>query len=254
MKIVEDKFLTTIMGHSCYNIILESEVEDLSNISSFLSWLNIKGWTVFCSLNVSHFQAAKYKDTLYAYGFEFITATVTYKHSFNGGRTFYHLLKRGGEDLRKQQAISIEDQIDCVEIARTSFIYDRFHLDSRINKHKADMIKSYWVYNYLTSKRGESLFVYRVSGKIVGFLASYSKGTTDGTIGVIDLIAVDSKYRGQGIATMLVNTFLYEYSYCPYVIVGTQTTNLPSIRLYDSRAFFVDQITYNTHLHLGGMH
>ncbi|MBI2328758.1 MAG: GNAT family N-acetyltransferase [Chloroflexi bacterium] len=139
-----------------------------------------------------------------------------------------------------------EDQNQVVELARRSFVYSRFHLDSAFPREVADMIKAEWVGSYFTGNRGDTMVVALAGDVIIGFLLLiYGE---DGTL-VIDLIAVDEKYRRKGVAEDMI---AFAESQChgfTQIRVGTQLANAPSLRLYEGMRFKITAAQYTFHYH-----
>jgi len=255
VKIIEDKFLSNIFEYSCYNLVVE--VGDIF-VPSITFILN--------TILLSNDREKKFiyttigKDTsihtysLLSLGFEVITENIVYRINRVNSHLYYTALKDVQSGSCEDLLIvghSYQDEVDVLEIAFTSFIYDRFHADKNIDIIKANSIKGHWVANCLNGERGDSLFVSRRNGKVVGFLIALKKLVDDKIVGVIDLIATNFNYRGQGVGKELINTFLYNYVYqCDYVIVGTQSKNIVSRSLYLSKGFCESELTYSMHLHL----
>lgn len=248
MKIKEDKFLSEVFGYSCWNLVVEKGDTINDSTISLFSVLNLKdgGNFVYTTLDkgTSHQVYA-----LTAIGFKAITENILYRIDelpYKG----YYLLEDKCEDFLKIENPITEGK-ELLDIAYHSFTHDRFHIDTDIHKSKANLVKAYWVNNCLAGKRGDSLFISRRGGNIVGFLIALKKRVGDDTVAVIDLIATKQEYRGVGVGGELVSSFLYNYMYqCDYAMVGTQSANIPSRRLYASKGFYPTDINYSLHLHL----
>lgn len=119
------------------------------------------------------------------------------------------------------------------EIAKKSFKYDRFHKDPNIKDSTANEFYRIWGMNLL--KRNKKVIVVKNRhGKILGFLGFYEEGKD----AKIDLIAVHPDYVGKGIGEKLVDSFL---TYCidkyEFALTGTQSTNIPAVKLYEKCGF-----------------
>ena len=121
------------------------------------------------------------------------------------------------------------DLVSIKGLAAAAFHSDRFHRDPMISTETADRLKAEWAGNFFVGKRGTDLFVWEVEGRIAAFLLAAV--TPDEFL--IDLIAVDARNRGEGIAKELVRQMIEQTS-DPSVLVrvGTQVDNLSSIRTY----------------------
>ena len=139
------------------------------------------------------------------------------------------------------------DEADLRALARNAFKYNRFIRDPNISSEIASKIKEEWVGNFFLGKRGKWMIVIEDNSKIIGFLQLISKNQN--TI-VIDLIAIDEKSRGKGLAKEMIS---YAYENClkkdGTIEVGTQIANTPSIKLYSKLSFHMNSASYVLHMH-----
>lgn len=126
-----------------------------------------------------------------------------------------------------------------LDIAEKCFIHDRFHQDPHIPDGVAGKIKRAWMKNCLDGGRGN-----RVFSLPDGFLCAMLQGD----YAVIDLIGVDPAKQGLGIGSVLVDMFLWYYQGLKYR-VGTQLANIPSLRLYARKGFWIAGYKYVLHRH-----
>ena len=67
---------------------------------------------------------------------------------------------------------------------------------------------------------------------------------------MIDLIAVDEKFRNQGVAeAMIHHLFQTAKNSVQTILVGTQVANIPSVRLYEKLGFRLIASQYVLHMH-----
>ncbi len=132
------------------------------------------------------------------------------------------------------------------EIARSAFTLSRFHLDPEIPREKANEIKAAWADNFFSGKRGSAMIVAERDGIVAGFLQLLG---TEGKQMTIDLIAVEQKYRGQGLATDMIAFAEETFKNIETVVVGTQISNTNSIHLYEKSGFTFRSACYVAHLH-----
>ena len=130
------------------------------------------------------------------------------------------------------------------KIAYKNFIFSRFHLDPYIEKSQADNLKKLWVENFFLGKRGDYMVIAMHNGNPIAFLQIIKKGKNL----IIDLIAVSSNYRGKNIGSSLIN-FACKNIECEKIIVGTQISNLPSIKFYLNLGFTPTSSNYVFHYH-----
>ncbi len=122
-------------------------------------------------------------------------------------------------------------------IARTAFVYDRFHADEALAPGVADRIHVAWIDNCCRGIMADVVWVAQDAGKILGFVTcKVARTTRSGDIG---LVATHEDARRRGVARDLtaraLNWFRQERALS--VRVGTQITNIPAARLYQSLGF-----------------
>jgi len=83
-----------------------------------------------------------------------------------------------------------------------------------------------------------------LDGNVVGFLQLIIKKE----IIIIDLIGVDKKSQGKGVATEMIK-FAHENNENKSIKVGTQISNIPSLRLYQNIGFVFSSSNYIFHYH-----
>ena len=137
------------------------------------------------------------------------------------------------------------DAKDVEEVAATSFVYTRFHLDPLIPDEMANKIKSHWAGNFFKGKRGSWMVVLTCRGKTVGFLQLLSKNNTI----IIDLIAVDKAHQGKGLAAGMIEFAAKHCGEWGRMQVGTQISNIPSMRAYEKLGFRMCGSSYIFHYH-----
>lgn len=147
--------------------------------------------------------------------------------------------------------ICIKENLDynkeIVEIARNSFKYSRFFNDPYLPIEKRYGIYVQWVKSAFKNK--EKKFVYlKIENIIVGFLIfSINSQKKEATI---ELLAVDNKFKGKRIGTLLINKleqYLQDNNYS-FFYVGTQANNIEAINFYTKYGFKHKDITSIYHL------
>ncbi len=137
------------------------------------------------------------------------------------------------------------DRATVKKVAATSFVFTRFHLDPMIPDKMANDIKSHWAGNFFIGKRGDWMVVLTFHGKVVGFLQLLSK---DGT-NIIDLMAVDKTHQGKGLAARMIEFAAKQCGEWDRMLVGTQLSNIPSMRAYEKLGFRMCDSSYVFHYH-----
>ncbi len=144
------------------------------------------------------------------------------------------------------QSASAEHEDQVADLAYGSFEFSRFHLDPLIPNELANRVKAEWTRSYFRGQRGDQMMVATLDGVVAGFVLLI--GGDDRTW-IIDLIAVDRRHRGQGVARGMVSHMEEHAEGFTRVRVGTQLANIPSIRLYAQLGFVMDEAHYVFHHH-----
>ncbi|MGK5091730.1 GNAT family N-acetyltransferase [Deltaproteobacteria bacterium TL4] len=139
-----------------------------------------------------------------------------------------------------------EDEEETVEVAQTSFVFSRFHLDPLVSNQTADHLKAEWVRNFYQGNRGEQLIVAIVNHHVAGFLLLLHPSSTTW---VIDLIAVSPDHQRQGMAQNMISFAEQNCSDIGVFKVGTQMANIPSLNLYQTLGFKMENAHYVFHYH-----
>ena len=163
-----------------------------------------------------------------------VQSILTMNHYLWQPSDFY--LQNYGHQIR---AAIESDVASILEVGREAFTQSRFHKDSRIGNRVAEEIKLDWLRNNLTRRSNCINLVYEhdQSRAIVGFVSLLS--SNEGL--VIDLIAVDSKFRGLGIGNKLVSKCQSLAKNSDLILrVGTQSENIANL-LYLKSAFCLDK-------------
>lgn len=136
-----------------------------------------------------------------------------------------------------------------LEIAETCFRYSRFHLDPELDGASANRVKREWVRSYFEGRRGVELLKAVVDGEPVGFLAVLEDVAAAARI--IDLVGVAPSAQRRGVGASLVGSFVRRHGGAAKVLrVGTQIANVPSLRLYSTFGFVVENAAYVLHRHI----
>jgi len=233
--LIPDQWLSDIMNMNVYSIDFEKALyHPLVNMTKedFQNLLSIKRTFVFCKVPSSNIKAV---DSLERIGFHLVDTNVQMKKQAN--------LKN---DVKTATRLATaEDRTRVVEIAKKNFIFSRFHLDPCIKNNTANTIKEKWVDNFFNGVRGDLLVVKELDSKVIGFILAIKKPG----ICVIDLIAVDSSYRKMNAASDMIHFLETLCEKEITMITGTQIANIPSLRLYESLGFKIDQSFYILHYH-----
>jgi ribosomal protein S18 acetylase RimI-like enzyme len=136
------------------------------------------------------------------------------------------------------------------EIAAHCFAFSRFHLDPAIGLGRANDVKRQWARNACRG-RASAIYVARKQNDVVGFLAVLESGSVGRKDAIIDLVGVDKGHQGQGAGRALSRTFVDQWhARADSLRVGTQISNIPAMRLYESIGFRVAETSYILHAHV----
>jgi ribosomal protein S18 acetylase RimI-like enzyme len=137
-----------------------------------------------------------------------------------------------------------------LDIAEHAFRFTRFHVDPKIDRPVANRVKREWIQSYVDGRRGDALLVAHDGGTVFGFNALLTADRPSGTAAVIDLIGVHPQHQQRGVGRTLVNGALHHYQgRCATMEVGTQASNVPSVRLYESLGFRLIRSGFVLHRH-----
>ena len=231
-----DGWLTDLLERKVYRLSVERELIEAPG--SFLRELE----DALCERQVFSYAKVRTSDLcavrfLESLGFNLVEANVTMKK-----RIQTPLAPVGEAQVRFAQE---QDREGVRSLAGRNFIYSRFHLDPLIPRNLADGVKASWAENFFFKKRGDNMVVASKDSSLAGFLQLLYSGKDL----VIDLIAVEEKFRRMGIAGAMIRFAETALKGFEAMAVGTQLANVPSIRLYEKLGFRLDSSSYVFHYH-----
>lgn len=228
-NIKKDDWLSTILGIACYNLDALAYVKagDTPNELEIPFLAQAKA-------NCDDMETVLY---LQNQGFQVIDTNVTFALNLEQAQAYtttppYKIV------LAEPQH---EKQVhDCAE---KSFIYTRYHLDPKVSVSHANQIKAEWASNFFKGQRGQKMTLAMHEDQVVGFCQILEPNPLTR---VIDLIAVDENHRRKGLAQAMI---MHALNGEEKIIVGTQVSNIPSIRCYESMGFQLIKSQYVLHHH-----
>ncbi|WP_020527308.1 GNAT family N-acetyltransferase [Flexithrix dorotheae] len=140
-----------------------------------------------------------------------------------------------------------DDEHILMQLAREAGRFSRFNKDPNIDKKVFQKLYSLWMQNSLNREGETQVLVYKTNNEIVGMVTLKIVGG----VGVIDLIAVDTNFRGKGIGKKLLRaaeTFFYRKT--NQLKVVTQGENKKACSFYESFGFEVEEQVNFYHLWL----
>lgn len=136
------------------------------------------------------------------------------------------------------------DEDDVAAIAAVAFTCSRFHNDPAIPKALANKIKEKWARNFFRGLRGDAMIIAAHGKTVVGFNLLIKKDN----VLIIDLIAVNEAHRQRGLATAMISEAATTPS-VNLIRVGTQLSNIPSLRAYEKAGFIITNTEHVWHCH-----
>ena len=234
-EIAEDEWLSDQLGKTAYRVSITGPVVAQARIEFEERFNNQSGpdFFMYSKIPTDDIESIKYLE----------------KAGFNLVDTNVRFTKKQSPSVKENTNVVVrfsvpDDANPVVSIARNNFIYSRFHVDPLITNETANMVKGKWVENFYLGRRGDSMLVGQFENEIAGFLLLL---INDDTL-VIDLIGVDAKWQGQGVASAMIQFAQNNIAHKEYM-VGTQIGNVPSIRLYEKLGFHFSGSEYVFHFH-----
>ncbi len=136
-----------------------------------------------------------------------------------------------------------EDTGQVLDIARSAYIFDRFHADAALAREAADRVNEEWVANSCRGVGADAVVVACSRRRILGYVtckvdheAAQVLGTSFGSI---VMVATAPEAQGRGVATAATYAALdwFRSQDVRIVEVGTQLRNVPAGRLYEACGF-----------------
>jgi ribosomal protein S18 acetylase RimI-like enzyme len=122
-------------------------------------------------------------------------------------------------------------------IARKAFVYDRFHADAGLAPGVADQVHEAWIDNCCLGQMADIVWIAEDADAVRGFVTC--KLDPERRMGTIGLVATSAAAWRRGVARALTAQALrwFHQEGATRVEVGTQLTNFPAARLYQSFGF-----------------
>lgn len=235
-NIIQDEWLSKILKKKVYNFVIDDnfiqKISDKKNKELF-EFINKKNVFIYSKIPSTSIEQVKFLENL---GFNLIDTNIIFE------KEVFLQNKKCQYDVRFALK---NDEKKVKELSKKSFSYSRFHLDEKIPIRLANEIKYKWVENYFKGNRGDNMVVAIINNNIVGFLLIFKKKNSI----IIDLIALDEKHRGKQIAEEMITFTENNFKNIDKIIVGTQISNIPSIRFYEKCGFRIIESNYVFHYH-----
>ena len=128
-------------------------------------------------------------------------------------------------------------------LAKTSFVYDRFHSDPFVSKKRADDLHESWLRNSCAEDSRDNVLLAESKNELLGFVSCTVQEDTarwlGRSVGTIILVACaeQARRRGVGRTLMLAASQWLRQQGCDIVESGTQVRNVPSARMFRQCGF-----------------
>jgi len=231
-KLVPDEWLSRILGYHVYRLDIVRPEPYRGDLE--LDWPPDDRWFIYTRAPTNGLELI---NALENASFRFVESNLQLEKSMNP--------MPEPIDLNRVRFAGPEDEVVVSSVSEHSFTYSRFHLDPAISNNLADKVKTAWAANYFAGQRGDAMVVAEDQGKVAGFLQLLFQGD----VLVIDLIAVDPARRKMGLAHDMIAFARCNLPGFRLFRVGTQVSNVPSIRLYEKLGFRVVKSQYILHRH-----
>jgi ribosomal protein S18 acetylase RimI-like enzyme len=135
------------------------------------------------------------------------------------------------------------DLEQVLAIARSAYVYDRFHADAALSKETADTANEVWVRNACLGRTADAVVVVREAGTVLGYAtckvdaeAADCLGVSLGSISTV-AVAAQAQRRGVGRSAILAALDWFRQHRVEAVDAGIQLQNIPAARLYERCGF-----------------
>ena len=246
MQVSKDDWLSNALGVSSWKV---------SGVGADTPPAQIKAALLDCAAQGAAFYSARIRTSEVGAlanatmaGFSVVDVNVTFDldkrtDGVSGNR------ESGNGDMTVEAA-GAGDAAAIEQIAAHCFTFSRFHLDPKIGLTRANEVKRKWARNACRG-RASAVYVARQKNQVSGFLAVLESKSDSGTDAIIDLVGVDAAYQGRGGGRALSTMFIEQWQgRADRLRVGTQISNIPAMRLYESIGFRVAETSYVLHAHV----
>jgi GNAT superfamily N-acetyltransferase len=155
----------------------------------------------------------------------------------------------GPDNGLEVRAYRPSDLDQVLAIARTAYVHDRFHADPALGSETADALNEEWVRNCCLGTASDGVIVAAEGARVLGYVTCKvdrrSAEELAMCFGSIVLVATAAPARGRGMARQATLGALewFRGQGVDIVEVGTQLSNIPAARLYESCGFRLAAVT-----------
>jgi dTDP-4-amino-4,6-dideoxy-D-galactose acyltransferase len=246
MRVEKDRWLSDVLGMSSWKVSGVGADTSPAEVRAGLLRHVDQGATLF-SAKIGTRDVGAVANATHA-GFVVVDVNVTFDwDSAATGAAGNGVIGDGNMSI---ETAGTGDAAAIEEIAGHCFTFSRFHLDPAIGIARANEVKRQWARNACRG-RASAVYVARQKNQVSGFLAVLESKSDSGTDAIIDLVGVDAACQGQGSGRALSMMFVDQWrTRADRLRVGTQISNIPAMRLYESIGFRVAETSYVLHAHV----
>ncbi len=148
----------------------------------------------------------------------------------------------------KRPIVPVYDVSDSLyDLGCQAGVYSRYNVDPRIKHEDFRRLYRLWVDNSVSRQFADYLLAYEMNGRYIGFVTAKVKGDMLS----VGLIATDSRYRGRGIGTALMQSVINISAERGLAVeVTTQSDNTQACQFYEHLGFSIDSQDYVYHVWL----
>jgi RimJ/RimL family protein N-acetyltransferase len=145
---------------------------------------------------------------------------------------------------------SDSDLPQVLRIARSAYVYDRFHADSALDEKTADRINETWVCNSCLGHMADAVIIASAGDTVLSYVTCRIDKEATRVLGVgcgeIGMVATASRARNAGVASATTMGALEWFAAqgVAVVEVGTQLRNIAAARLYERCGFRLTAVNF----------
>ena len=208
----EDKFLSSLLGYKCYNIVSKNEIKNYEKIKSYY---------LLILRTSKKLELKEYKN--FKLGGN--SKLITFKKKLSTYSKFiFNCRFAEKKDLKK-----------IIKICAQNPLGSRFENDRFISRNFLSIYRSVWLTNFFKKKRGDYLIVAYKKKIILGFILLIKEGNNLR----IDQILVNNRHKKKGVAKTLIkfanNYFFKKFK---FILAGTYEHNIIANKMYRKLNFF----------------
>lgn len=146
-------------------------------------------------------------------------------------------------DYFKIRLATPNDAESVADLARTAFIYDRFHADPFIRAEHANELHATWLRNSCMGQAADAVVLAEDDTGLLGFITCVLNPDTGKQlgrmVGTVVMVASAERARGRGVAyhTLMAAVDWFREQGCEIVDSGTQVRNIPCLGLFQKCGF-----------------